>query len=78
MTSLVVRWNLIPVESKTRTYHGRVGAHGGAAGRRGGAGQDRMPTEQYAQETSVPRTPQGIEDTSLERLLRSTNNQNPM
>ena len=45
---------------------GRVGAHGGAAG--GGR------AEQFAQETSVPRTPQGIEETSPERLSRSTTN----
>ena len=35
---------------------GRVGAaHGGAAGR-GGAGQDRTPTDRFDQKTSVPRT----------------------
>ena len=33
-----------PVESKTRTYLGRVGS-GRTAGRRGGVGQDWMPTE---------------------------------
>ena len=66
-----------PVESKTRTYHGRVGS-GRTAGRRGGARQDGTPTEQFAQETSVPRTPQGVEDTSPERPPRSTNKQNPM
>ena len=61
-----------PVDSKTRTYHERVGS-GRTAGRRGGARQDETPTEQFAQETSVPRTPQGNEDTSPERLSRSTN-----
>ena len=66
-----------PVESKTRTYHGRVGSRR-TAGRRGSAGQDGMPTEQFAQETSVPRTPQSIENTSPERLPRSTNKRNPM
>ena len=55
------------VEFKTRKHHGRVGS-GRTAGRRGGAGQDGTPTEQFAQETSVPRTPHGIEDTSFERL----------
>ena len=34
-----------PVESKTRTYHGRVGWER-AAGRRGGVGKDWTPTEQ--------------------------------
>ena len=48
------------------------------AGRRGGAGQDGTPTEQFAHETSAPRTLQGIEDTSLERFSRSTNKRNPM
>ena len=43
------------VESKTRTYHGRVGS-GRAAGRRGGAGQDGTPTGLFAQDTTVPRT----------------------
>ena len=64
------------VESKTRTYHGRVGS-GRTAGRRGGAGQDWMPTDQNAQETSVPRTPQGIDATSPECFSRSTNKRNP-
>ena len=45
---------------------------------RGGVGQDWTPTEQFAHETSVPRTFQGIEETSPERLSRSTNKQNPM
>ena len=49
---------------------GRVGAHGGAAG--------RGRAEQFAQETNDPRTLQGIEDTSPERLPRSTNKRNPM
>ena len=37
-----------------------------------------MPTELIAQETRVPRTLQGIEDTSLERLSRSMDTRNPM
>ena len=58
------------VESKTRTYHGRVGAgrgraaHGGAAGR-GGAGQDGTPTGRFDQEITVPLAFQGIEDNCL-------------
>ena len=64
-------------DSKTRTYYGRVGS-GRMAGWRGGVGQDWMPTELFAQETSHPRTLQSIEDTSPERLSRSTNKQNPI
>ena len=66
----------VPVESNTRTYHGRVES-GRTAGRRGGAGQNGTPTEHFAQLTSVPRTLQGIEDMSPERLRR-TNKRNPM
>ena len=71
------RMELKLVESKTRTYHGRFGSRR-TAGRRGGAGQDGTPTEQFAQKTSVPHTLKSIEDTSLERLRRSTNKRNPM
>ena len=46
----------------------RVMAHGGAAG--------RGRAEQFAQETSDPHNLQGIEDTSPERLHRSTNKRN--
>ena len=67
----------VPAEPKTRTYCGRVGS-GRMAGRRSGVGQDWMPTELFAQETSFPRTLQGIEDTSPERPPRSTNKRNPM
>ena len=66
-----------PDDSKTRTYHGRVES-GRTAGRRGGAGQDGTPTKRFAQETSVPRTLRGIENTSPERLSRRTNKGNPM
>ena len=66
-----------PVESKTRTYHGRVGS-GRPAKRPGGVGQDWVPTELFAQETKVHRTLQGIEETSLQRFSRSTNKRNPM
>ena len=45
----------------------------GRGARRGGARQDGTPTEQFAQEISDPRTPQGIEETSPERFFRSTN-----
>ena len=65
------------VESKTRTYHGRVGS-GRTAGWQGGVGQDWMPTERFAYETGFPRTLQSIEDTSPERPSRSTNKRNPM
>ena len=69
---------IAPVESKTRTYHGLVGSGRRTAGRGGGAGQDRTPTERFAQETTVPRTFQGIEHTYPELLPRSTNKRNPM
>ena len=65
------------VESKTRKDHGRVGS-GRTAGWRGEFGQDWMPTELFAQETSLPRTAQSTEETSLERFSRSTNERNPI
>ena len=43
----------------------QVGA-GRAAGRPGRAAQDKTPTEQLAQETSLPYTPQDIENKSPE------------
>ena len=66
-----------PVESKSRTYHGRVGSVR-TAGWRGGVGHDWVPTELFVHETSLARTLQSIEYTSLERLSRSTNKRNPM
>ena len=66
-----------PVESKTRTYHGRVGSERPAE-RPGEVGQDWVPTELIAQETKVYHSLQGIEKTSLQRLSRSTNMRNPM
>ena len=51
------------VESKTRTYHGRVES-GRTVVRQGGAEQDGTPTKHFAQETSVPHTSQDIEETS--------------
>ena len=41
-------------------------AHGRAAGQ-GGAGQDRTPTGRFAQETTGPLAPQGIEVSSEAR-----------
>ena len=67
----------VPVESETRTYHGRVGS-GRPAERPGGVGQDRVPTELFAQKTKVYRTLQQIVEMSLQRLSRSTNKRNPM
>ena len=66
-----------PVESKTWTYHERVGSERPAE-RPGGVGQDWVPTELFAQETKVHRSLQGIEEPSLQRLSRSTNRRNPM
>ena len=65
-----------PVESKNRTYHWCVGMER-TGGWPGGVGQDWMPTELFAQETSLPRTLQSIEDTSP-CPPRSTNKRNPM
>ena len=57
---------------------GRGGAaYGGAAGRNG-AGQDRMPTGRFAQETAVRRPFQSIVDKCLACLFGSTNTRNPM
>ena len=58
-----------------RTYHGRVRSERPAE-RPGGVGQDWVPTELFAQETKVPCTLQGIEETSLQRFSRSTNKRN--
>ena len=61
-----------PVQSKTRTYHGRVGSERPAE-RPGGFGQDCVPTELFAQETKVHRSFHSIEEHSLQRLPRNTN-----
>ena len=71
---------LLPVEPKTRTYHGRVGA-GLRARRSGGdgrAGQNGTPTDRFAQERTVPLTLWRIKDKRCGRLLGSTNKGNPM
>ena len=54
-TSLV-RLLVLLVESKTRTYHGRVGSERPAE-RPGGVGQDWVPTKLFAQETKVHNVP---------------------
>ena len=59
----------VPVESKTRTYHGRVGSERPVQ-RPGGVGQDWVPIELFAQETKVKSYLEGIEETSLEHLPR--------
>ena len=70
---------IVLVESKTRTHHGRVGSgdarRGGCAGR---ARQGGTPTDLFAQEITVPRALQGIEDKCHEHLLGSTDKENPM
>ena len=66
-----------PAESKTRTYQGQVGSER-TVGRRGGVGQDWVPTELFAQETSVLGTLNGIEEKSPEQLLGSSNKGIPM
>ena len=64
----IVKENLfqVPAESKSRTYHGRVGAA------RRMAGPERTSTVRIAKKTFVPRTHQGNEDTCPERLFGST------
>ena len=68
-----------PVEFKTRTHHGWV-VSGGA--RRGGwagrARQDGTPTCLFAQNITVPRALQGIENKFPEHPFGSTNKGNPM
>ena len=62
-----------PVESKTRTHHGRVGSGGARRGVCAGrARQDGTPTGMFAQETTVTRSLQGIEDNCPEHLFGST------
>ena len=56
-----------PAESKTRTYHGRVGAG------RCMAGPEWTSTVRFAQETSVPRAHQGTEDNCPESFFGSKN-----
>ena len=70
------RLNLPLVESKTWTYHRRVGL-GRTAGR-GGVGQDRVLIELRAQETRDARIFEIIEDMTLERPSRSTNKRKPV
>ena len=65
-----------PVESKTRTYHWRVRKER-TAEMRDVFGQNRMPTELFAQKTILFRSLQSIEDSSL-CLSRSTNKRNPI
>ena len=60
------------MSGKTRAYHEWVGS-GRTAGWRCGVGQDWVPTELFAQATSLPRSLQRMEDMSLENLSRGTN-----
>ena len=64
----------LPVESKTRTYHGQVWS-GRTAGRRVGAQQDRTPTKPLAQDTSVIRISKASKK-YRECFSRSTNKRN--
>ena len=58
-----INYSRILVASKTRKYHGRVGAARRTAGRRGRAGTGRTgtPTGRFAQNATVPATTQNIE-----------------
>ena len=72
--------NTQPVESKTRTYHGRVGSGRRGARRtagRGEAGQKRVPTIRSAPKPTVPVVLHGTINNCSERLLASTNKGNP-
>ena len=60
-------------DSKTRTYHGRVGAGRRTAGRQGGA---RL-TGRFAQELTVPVALQIIEDNPPGRPPEGPNKRNP-
>ena len=51
-TEYIYIYIYITVESKTRTYHGRVGS-GRPAERLGGVGQDYVPIDQFAQEDKI-------------------------
>ena len=62
---------VIPVESKTRTYHGRVGSERPAE-RPVGVGQDWVPTEIFAQETSPPFPPRHLRNVALTSLHLSS------
>ena len=68
----------VDVESKTRTYHGRVGSGRRTAGRLGRAGLDRTLTDRFAQETTVPRASKASKTNCPEQLFRSTSNGNIM
>ena len=68
-----------PVESKNGHTTGGSGpaAHGGAAGR-GGPGRMGRRRVLFAQNTTVPRARQGIEDNCPEHLFGRTNKGNPI
>ena len=64
------------VDSKTRTYPWRIRKKRTAAWR-GGVRQVWVQTAMFAQATCLLRAFLEIEDTSPERLLRNTNQENP-
>ena len=70
----------MPVESKTRTYHGRVGAAQRTAGRRGGAGQSRTGRRRVGSPRRQPSLlPSRQSKTNvLNDSSGSTNKRNPM
>ena len=73
-------FHLRPVESQTRTYHGRAGSGRRAAGRQGGTGLGRTGRRRIdsPRRQPLPGTLQGIVESCLECLFRSTNKRNPM
>ena len=70
----------MPVESQTRTYKRRNGSGRRKAGRRGGAGLDRIGRRPVCPPKTQPLflVPKSIEDNCFEHLFGSTNKENPM
>ena len=71
--ALFTNWLSLSIQKPRHIWTARGGAaHGGAAGR-GGDGQDGTPTDQSAQDATVPPTPQTIGEKPLGRVSGSTN-----
>ena len=69
------QWLFKPFESKTWTYHGRLGAgrRTARAAGRSGDGQDGTPTDRSALNATDPLHPQNIKEDPLARIFGSTN-----
>ena len=55
------------VDSETRTYHGQVGSRR-TAGQQSEVDQNRTSREQFAEETTVPRTPKNIKKIRVQNV----------